>query len=172
MAFDVENIIIGAATVCIDGTDIGLTVGGVNVRFERTFVEVEADQLVGIAKRFLNIERVMVEFAMLEVTLENMRIALGYPASLLTGGTKLCIGYNSSCSLPEHEMVLKGAGPGCGCRTFVLDRVVSVSSPEYNMQRTQEVQFKVEFEALKDDDSGQFGCIYDGCSFQDAQTCA
>jgi hypothetical protein len=176
MPKNAQNIIAGSADICIDGVDIGLTTGGVNVRFERTFVETEADQILGIAKRFLNMERVFVDATLLEVTLENMRIALGYPSDNLTGGTKLLLGYNSSCSLAEHEMVLRGPAPGCGCRTFVLPRVVSVSSPEYNMQRTQEIQFQVSFEVLKDDEAGPFegffGAIYDGCAFQESQTCA
>lgn len=174
MPKNAQNIIAGAADLCIDGVDMGLTTGGINVRFERTFVETEADQVLGIAKRFVNMERVYVDATLLEVTLENMRIALGYPQDNING-TSLLLGYNSSCSLAEHELIIRGPAPGCGCRTFVLDRVVSVSSPEYNMQRTQEIQFAVSFEVLKNTDGpreGYFGIIVDGCGFQEAQTCS
>jgi len=168
---DPNNIIVGSATLCVDGSDLGLTTGGINIRFERTFVEIAADQVVGIVSRRLESERVFISTMLLENTLENLRIVFGYPTANLTGGTKLCLGYNSSCGLNEHSITVKGKGPGCGCRTFVFDRASSVSSPEYNMQLTQEVQLAVEFEVFKDVATGEFGCIYDGCTFQDAQDC-
>lgn len=168
---DSNNIITGPATLCVDGSDMGLTTGGVNIRFERSFVETEADQIIGIAKRSLQMERIFVATTLLEATLENLRIAFGLPEASLTGGTVLCLGYNSSCGLNEHSIVVKGPGVGCGCRTFVFERATSISTPEYNMQRTQEVQIAVEFEVFKDETTGQFGCIYDGCTFQEAQNC-
>lgn len=166
-----DNIITGSATICVDGTDLGLTASGVTVRFERTFVETEADQLNGIVKRDLNMERCFVSAELLEQTLENLRIVFGLPNANLTGGTKLCLGYNSSCGLNEHTIVVKAKGIACGCRTFVFDRAQSISSPEYAMTRTQETRVAAEFEVFKNED-GQFGCIYDGCDFQEAQDCA
>jgi hypothetical protein len=171
MAGNRDNVVVGPATLCVDGADMGLTTGGINIRYEREFVETEADQLIGIAKRSLQTERVYVATTLLEQTLENLRIVLGLPNDALTGGTKLCLGYNSSCGINEHAITVKGPGPGCGCRTFVFDAASSIGSFEYNQQRTQEVQVAVEFEVFKDPVTGQFGCITDGCTFRDAQAC-
>lgn len=166
-----DNIVTGAATICLDGNDLGLTTGGVTVRTERTFVETEADQIMGIAKRSLSMERIYVTTSLLEATLENLRIAFGLPDAYLTGGTVLCLGYNSSCGIMEHAMVIKGPGPSCGCRTFVFDQVISISSPEYKMDKGEETKIEVEFEVLKDETTGQFGCIYDGCAYQEGVSC-
>lgn len=169
---DRRNIVTAAGTICLDGVDLGLTRGGVTVVFERDFIETEADQIRGIAVRSLESERVYVRTTLLELTLENLQIAWGQPSDNLTGGTTLCLGYNADCGMPEHSMVIKTKGPQCGCRTFVFDTVVNVtSSSEYKMDRTESTGVDVEFEVLVDEETGEFGCIHDGCTFQDAQDC-
>ena len=51
MANDATKIIIGAATVSVGGTDVGYTKGGVTVRYEPEFIDVIADQAVGVVKK-------------------------------------------------------------------------------------------------------------------------
>jgi hypothetical protein len=108
----------------------------------------------------------------LEVTLSKLQIAFGYPSANLTSATVLVLGYSSSCFLNEKELVVKGPGPGCGCRTFVFDRVTNVQTTvEYQMFRDQATQLAIEFEALKSCPEGIFGYVIDGCDFQEAQSC-
>jgi len=167
-----ENIILGAACICIDGVDVGLTTGGVTVRYDREFLDVEADQINGIARKGVQLERMFITTTLLEAALPQLQVAFGLPLANLTSATTLCLGYNNSCYLAEHQVAIFGPGPSCGCRTFTFDRVVSAStSIEYTMSRSQEVQVEVEFEVLKDCNSTCFGIITDGCVFQDAQVC-
>lgn len=173
LACNTDNVIVGGAVLCLDGVSLGLTSGGVTVRQESEFGEVLADQINGVAKKFRSLERFYVATNLLESTLDRLLIAFGYPSANMTSATVLCLGYNSSCFLNERQLVVKGPGPGCGCRTFVFDRVMNVQSTvEYQMFRDQATQIAIEFECLKDCTTGLFGCITDGCTFQASLACA
>lgn len=154
-----NNIIQGAATVSIGGTDIGYTDGGVTWRHESTFVDVEADQAVGVVRKGRQLEKMFVTTTMLEITLANLRIATMQPAGNLSGST-LTIGYNNSCWTDELQIILVGPGPNCGTRTATFVRCVAMGTREYNSQRTEATMIEVEFEVLKQS-SGAFGTIVD-----------
>ena len=167
-----DNIIVGSSILCCDGICLGLTTGGTTIRLESEFGEVIADQFTGSALKFRSLERFFIATTLLEVTLDQLRIAFGYPAANLVGGTSLCLGYNSVCYQNEKELVVKGPGPGCGCRTWVFDRVTNVqTSVEYQMFRDQATQLAVEFEALKSCPEGSFGKVIDGCDYAASVEC-
>jgi hypothetical protein len=154
-----SNVLIGQATISIDGTDIGYTKGGTTLRRAVTWVEVKADQHPGVVRMGRSEERLTIKTTLLEGTLENLRVALGYPSSSLTnGGNTLTLGDNNVCSVEEHEIVLTAVAPGCGARIITLGRCVSRSDLEYVMKRDEETGFEVEFEVLKDNE-GHFGTI-------------
>jgi hypothetical protein len=159
MAGDADNIIVGAAEISIDGADIGFTKGGTTVRYEPEFLDVFADQAVGVVRKARTAERLFIVTTMLEVTLTRLRQAFMQPTNHLAGST-LTIGYNDACWVEELAIVLTGQSPGCGTRTFTFSKCVSMGTKEYNMQRDEETAFEVEFEALKDAD-GEFGTIVD-----------
>jgi hypothetical protein len=160
---DANNIIIGAAEVQINGTDVGYTKGGTTVRYEPEFIEVMADQAVGVVRKARSLERMFVTTSMLEVSLEQLRRAFMQPSVNLSGST-LTLGYNNACWVEELAIVLVGSAPGaagvCGTRTFTFGRCVTFGTREYNMQREEETAFEVEFEILKDN-LGHFGTIID-----------
>lgn len=159
MAGNANNIIVGAAEVFFNGEDVGYTKGGVTIRYEPEFVDVIADQAVGVVRKARSLERMFVTTTLLEATLERLRQAFMLPSSSLTGGgSTLTLGYNDSCWVDEIEIVLIGKGPGCGTRTFTFPRCVSFGNKEYSMQREEEVAFEVEFEIMKQSD-GSFGTI-------------
>ena len=159
MAVDAGNIVVGAATLSVAGTDIGYTKGGVSIRQEQTFLDVEADQAVGVVRKARTLERLYVKTMMLEVTLSNLRRAFMYPAANLVGST-LTLGYNNACWVDEVALVIVGPSPDCGTRTVTLTRCVKFSTIEYSMKRDEETAIEVEFEALKDA-SGHFGTMVD-----------
>ena len=163
MAGNADNIILGAAQVFIDGVDIGFTKGGTTVRHEPTFVDVMADQAVGVVRKFRSEERLFVTTTLLEVTLEQLRKSFMYPNANLVANT-LTLGYNDSCFIDEVAITLIGSGPGsggvCGVRTFTFPKAVTFGTREYNMTREEETAFEVEFEVLKSN-NGTFGTIVD-----------
>jgi hypothetical protein len=159
MAGNADNIIIGAAEVQIDGSDVGYTKGGVTVRYEPEFIDVMADQAVGVVRKARSLERMFVVTTLLEVTLEQIRRAFMLPSANLVGQT-LTLGYNNACWVDELAITLIGSGTSCGTRTFSLTKCVTFGTREYNMQREEETAFEVEFECLKDS-NGNFGTIVD-----------
>jgi len=170
------NFIIGAASVCLDEVDIGYTTGGVEIAHEPEFLSVQSDQACGTTRIGRTSEKMMVRTTAQEVLLNQIRIAMGYPESNFADGNarKLFLGgeCNGCDGLEEVELVVKGPGPDCGCRTFVFDRAVSVGQTTLAFQRDQEMQMPLEFEVLKADESGFFGFVEDGCDFRETKTCA
>jgi len=160
MAGNADNIILGAAVINLDATDVGYTSGPTTIRYEPTWVEIEAEQAVGVVSRKRSNERLFVTMTLLEPTLENMRISFNYPEALLDGST-LTLGYNSSCVVQEQAMTIITVGPSCGSRTFTFPTAVAVGEKEYTMSKEEPVQFEVEFEILKASD-GTFGTVVDG----------
>jgi len=169
---DSQNFVVGAASLCLDGVDIGYTTGGVEVAHEPTFLNIESDQACGTTRIGRTSEKMMVRTTAQEVLLNSIRLAMGY-AETNHEGAKLWLGgdCNACSGLEEIELVVKGPGPSCGCRTFVFDRAVSVGQTTLSFQREQEMQLPLEFEILKSDSTGFFGFVEDGCTFQDTKTC-
>lgn len=159
MAGNADNIIIGAATVEVEGTDVGFTQGGTTIRYEPEFIEVIADQAVGVVKRARSNERMFVTTTLLEATLERVRQAFMLPTANLSGST-LTLGYNNSCWIDEISLTLIATGPNCGTRTFTFPKAVIFGEREYTMQREEPVAFEVEWEVLKDS-AGNFGTVVD-----------
>lgn len=156
---DADNIIVGAAEVQIDGTDVGFTKGGVTVRDEPEFIQIMADQVAGVVRVARTLDRMFVVTTILEVTLAQIKRAFMLPSVNLSGST-LTLGYNDACWVEEVSIVLVGVSPGCGTRTWTLPKCVTFGTSEYNMAREEETAFEIEFEILKDS-SGIFGTIID-----------
>ena len=154
-----NNILIGAASVSIGGSDVGFTRGGTAVRYEPEFIDVMADQAVGVVRKARSLERMYVTTTLLEVTLEQIRLAFMQPSGNLVGST-LTLGYNNACWVEEVQIILVGVGPNCGTRTFTFAKYVAMGTREYQMSREEETAFEVEFEVLKDS-NGHFGTIVD-----------
>lgn len=159
MAGDATNILIGAASVSLNGVDVGFTKGGTTVRYEPEFIDVMADQAVGVVRKARSLERLYVTTTVLEVTLNRIRQAFMQPAANLVGDV-LTLGYNGSCWVDEIVVVLVGPSPGCGTRTFTFSKCVAFGTREYSMKREEETAFQLEFEVLKDA-NGEFGTVED-----------
>jgi hypothetical protein len=159
---DATKIIVGAATLVVGGADLGYTKGGVTVRYEPEFIEVIADQAVGVVKKARSLERMYVTTTMLQVSLDQMRKSFMQPSSQLSGSI-LTIGYNDSCWVDEIAIVIVGKGPNCGVRTFSFGKCITFGTREYTMQREEEVAFEIEFEVLKTA-AGVFGTITDSAT--------
>jgi len=153
------NIIIGAATVTVNGSDVGYTMGGTTIRYEPEVRDIFADQELGVVRKSRTAERMYVVTTLLEITLSQLRMAFMIPHAQLSGSTHLTLGYSDACWVEESLLVLSGKSPGCGTRTFTFNKVTTLNSKEYNMTREEETAFEVEFECLKS--GGSFGNIVD-----------
>lgn len=145
---DAANVIIGAAIIAFDGTDLGFTKDGIKIRMEREYVDVAADQLVGLVKKGKAMEKVFVSTTLLETTLANIVVAWDQPT-----------GSFGSTSVQEKALEIIGPAPGGTTRTISLYRTVQTADGELSYSREEEASLEVEFEALKRASDQQFGTI-------------
>jgi len=148
-----SNVVIGSATISVNGTDLGFTKEGIQLRKERDYVEVMADQVVGLVEKQKSLERFFVKTTLIESLMGNLSLAWD---EVPTSGT-LTLGSDTSL---EHTVEVVGKNPAGTNRTYSLDRAISIGTGEVNHARDAEVALEVEFECLKDN-SGNFGTVID-----------
>lgn len=155
------NVAIGSAVLTLNAVDVGFTRGGITIRYERTVIDIEADQADGTIRKSRSSEKMFVVVNLLEITLENLRLAMMLPTSALVAGV-LTLGSNDACFTDEVAITVVGPRNGaCDIRTFAFTRGVVIGNIEYMFKRDDAVELKLEFEVLKDDTTGVFGTITD-----------
>ena len=163
-----NNIVVGPATLKINGTDVGFTQGGVSLRKSNEFVDVDADQLAGVARKVQTFERMFLTTTMLEAVINNMRDVMNEPAGNKRSGSHLDFGHSSPAA-QEYELTVIGDAPLVGSltvRTYVFYRAVSVDEVEHLIgSRDAPSVLPVGFELLKDTDhDSKFGYFIDSVS--------
>ena len=161
---DKNNIIVGSASLSIDGVDVGYTQGGITMRKSNEFVDIDADQLAGVARKVNTFERMFLSTTMLEVTRANMQKMFNEPTSSLTG-SQLSFG-SGSPTTTEYVLTVTGKAPGSSTtavRTYTFYRAIPVDEVEHMIgSRDTPGVIPVGFELLKDDTHGNtFGWFYD-----------
>lgn len=152
MAGNANNVIVGPATLSINGTDVGYTKGGISVRMPRTHVEVVADQNIGVIKIAKTLEQMFVKTTLLEATLAVLRWAWDQAADGTIGAA------NAVCN--EVALVIVGPAPSAGTRTITLTKCVPQGDSELVYSRETETGLEVEFQCLKAN-TGLFGTMVD-----------
>lgn len=152
MAGNANNVIVGHATLSINGTDVGYTKGGISIRLPRTHVEVVPDQVIGPVKIAKTLEQMFVKTTLLEATLANLRWAWDQSGDGVIGAS------NSSCN--EVALIVVGSAPSAGTRTLTLTKCVPQGDAELVYSRETETGLEVEFQCLKASD-GTFGTMAD-----------
>jgi len=153
MAFTKANLLIGACDIEVDGVNIGGGTQGVVHRHSETKVKCKVDQRMGVVDESRVDTEDFVDIVMREMTLENMRIAYGRPASALSGASapqKLGFGSGHD-TLNEHTLTIKGVGPGkTGTRTLYVRKAVVEEVGDLKRSREEYSEVKVTFACLVD----------------------
>lgn len=76
MARDLLKVKLGTCKVTVDGTDLGHTIGGVEVSYVPEFQETKVDDYAGIAERWLTGEKLTAKVPLAQNTLENINVAI------------------------------------------------------------------------------------------------
>lgn len=158
---DHNNIIVGAASLKINGTDVGFTQGGVSLRKTKEFVDVDADQLAGVARKVCTFERMFLSTTLLEATRLNMQRVMNEPNANYNG-TQLSFGSADPNAL-EYQLTVTGDAPNGGTRTYTFWRAISVDDTDHLIgSRDSASTVPVGFELLKDPaHTNQFGFFVD-----------
>lgn len=158
---DQNNIIVGPASLSIDGVDVGYTQGGISARKSMEYVDVDADQLGGVARKVATFERMFLSTTLLESTRVNLQKALNEPASNL-GGSTLAFG-QADVTASEHTLTVTGDAPNGGTRTYTFYRAILVDEVEHLLgSRDTASTLPIGFELLKDPaNANRFGHFVD-----------
>lgn len=144
MAVTVGNIIVGAGTLSVDGTDVGGTRDGVQMAREAEYLDVTADQHKAVLKKYITAERRFLRTSLLEATLDNLKLAWG--GTVEDNTLKLSL----NDELEEHELEFTGPGPNGKTRKYKHSRAVQIGNAEHSYTKNGETVIPVEFEILAD----------------------
>lgn len=161
MAGDHNNIVVGSAQLLVNGVDCGFTQGGISFRRSDEHVDVDADQMAGVARKVKTFERRFLSTTLLEVTRLNMLRVFAEPDENSTG-SQLNIG-SATPTTREFELTVIGKGPNGGTRTWTFYRAISVDDVDHSLgARDAPSVLPVGFELLKDSSkNNQFGVCVD-----------
>jgi hypothetical protein len=149
----VANIVVGAATLKIDGVDVGAITGGLSIAKSTDVYNVEVDNVRAAVKQIPIKENFSVKTTLSELTLTNIRIVWNIPASLLagpTGNNNGVLQIGLSTGVVEHTLEVTGVAPNGLTRVYRTYRAISVRAAEHSYLRTKETLLPVEFDILPD----------------------
>jgi len=159
MAVTTANIVVGAATLSIAGVDVGGLQGGVTFKKTTTFVDIDADQLAGIAAKIASFEIASISTTMLEATITNMRRAMNEAASQASG-SHLTIG-SAAPATQEYALTVVAKAPNSGTRTWTFHRAIMSADFEHMIgSRESASVIPVTFELLKDPSNNNNFCTF------------
>lgn len=158
--FSESNIIVGPAELSLSGVNVGYTQGGVTLRKSEEFFDVEADQLKGVIKKEVTMERMFLTTTMVEATFSNMRKAMQEAAAQEWSGSALGFG-SANPVVTEHTLSVTGNGVDGLTRTYTFFRAIAIDEVEHLIGARDAASIvPIGFELLKDPAQGsKFGFV-------------
>ena len=156
-SFDADSVeALPADTVARDGdwggnwAGFGYT-GGVQHSINNEHRHVEADQSTIEVRSQVTKQDVTVELTLKQVTLENVKYALGF-GTLSTSGSSGVLIVNDNPALSEYTIGIEGPSPSSdptAAQRLLFPRMVPVSEPEQVLSREEETVIVAQFKALR-----------------------
>jgi len=164
---DITNVKVGVCDVTFNGTNIGHTIGGVEVTYEPVYKDVMVDAYgETIVEKYLIGEKLTAKVPMAESTIVNMRNAI--PQSTFAGAAnaRVTIGAKAGKKATDdaYELVLHPSGEGTRAFDVVLHKAYSSESVTLSHTNDGEKVVEVTFTALLDEsksDGNYLGLIGD-----------
>ena len=159
---DQDNILHGPCRIYVDAAqDLGFTTGGVSVRKSNDYLDVEADQVMGIIKKGRTSEKMFVSTTILEAVLANMQVAFAEPGTN-TSATGMSFGTAAADTI-EHTITIIGEAPAGGTRTYTFHRAVLAEDVDHIAGARDAIgSLPITFECMKDPDNNyMFGNYVD-----------
>jgi len=137
-------------TVKIGGVDIGGTYDGVAANTEGEFFDLNVDQVSAIVKKSLITRKATITLNVAEISLANLRSALGQASANLSGSTL----YLTDDEQGETTLELVCPTPsGVGSRYYYFPRIYALGSGEHSYKKDAQTFVAVILEALPDTDN-------------------
>jgi len=127
--------------------DLGATEGGATISVDREYFEKRSDQSLGDLELIKTVETATLKVVLAESTLDNLRIAMDYPAGALAG-TTLNVGGNATVT--PLTIYLNVVGVTDGTRKYTFHRCVALSAAEHAYKKDDKTMIDCEFRVLQD----------------------
>ncbi len=157
MAVASANILVGAGTLSVGGTDVGGTMNGVTLRHEVDWLDISVDQYKLKVKKVSTDIRLFVSTTLAESSLANLKTAL-FEGTALAVST---LSINQTAGA-ETQLIFVGTGPNSSTRTATFPRCIGLGSVSMPFKKGEVNVVDVEFEVLGDTTNyAAFGAIVD-----------
>jgi len=163
----ITNVKVGVCDVTFNGTDLGHTIGGVEVTYEPVYKDVMVDAYgETVVEKYLIGEKLTAKVPLAESTIANMRNAI--PQSTFAGAAnrRITIGAKAGKKATDdaYQLVLHPSGEGTRAFDIVLHKAYSAESVVLSHTNDGEKIIEVTFVALLDEtkaDGNYLGLIGD-----------
>jgi hypothetical protein len=149
----IANIIKGPATLIFAGGEVGYTQGSTDIDLtdEKIFLD-DIQQIAGTADVRRTKAKITVKANLYESNLDNIKLALGSSASVVTTTGK-SLNIDLSGDYPEGELVIYGKGPNNVLRTITFYSAKLIECGGLKMDASAHTVIPVTFQVLVDYDN-------------------
>lgn len=167
MAVDATKVKVGVCSVTYNGTELGHTVGGVEVTYEATYHDVVVDKYgETVVEKKLVAEKFMAKVPLAEYTIANLKAAMPQGQYAGAANARIQLGSQSGRSAKDNsaQLVLHPVNEGTRAFDVVMHKAYVGSTITLNHKIDETKVIEVEFEALLDEsksDNNYLGFIGD-----------
>lgn len=164
---DITKVRIGACDVTFNGTDLGHTMGGVEVSYEPQYADVMVDKYgQTIVEKKLIGEKLTATVALAEETIANLKVAMPNATFAGAANARVTIGKSAGQGMLAQaaQLVLHPRNEGTRVRDIVFHKAVVTSQVVLPHKVDEQLTYEVVFEALLDEsksDGNYLGLIGD-----------
>jgi len=146
----VEQILVGAGTLKVDGVSLGYTEDGVTITNDRDYYDVEADQSINVLRKNKIKQVVTVATNILESTLAHLKIVWDEENSVEETEGYQRLSFGGGTTVAEHSLEFNGTRPDGKNRKFVAYKAVSVEGGEHSYKKGEKTLIPVMFHLIED----------------------
>jgi hypothetical protein len=165
---DITNVKVGVCDVSFNGTDLGHTLGGVEVTYAPVYHDVVVDKYgQTVVDKYLIGEKLTAKVPLAEKTIANLKAAMPQGQYAGAANARLLIGKSAGtakASALAAQLVLHPVGEGTRKFDIVLYKAYVASEVTISHKNDETQVIEVEFEALLDEtksDNNYLGLIGD-----------
>lgn len=148
---DIKNIVVGGATVVFAGQPLGFTEGACVLKYDHEDLVVnKVQQKGGVLKRIRITDDLTVKITILEMTLENIKLAWGINSAITQGTNTRKLKGDQSGDLPEGVLIIYTKAPNGKNRTYYFYKMVLSDATEINLDAREYSKITLTFQMVWD----------------------
>lgn len=164
---DITKVKVGVCTVTYNGLDLGHTMGGVEVSYEPTYMDVTVDKYgETVVEKYLTGEKFTAKVPLAEFTIANLKNAMPQGTFAGAANARMTLGHSSGVAAKalSAQLVLHPQNEGTRAFDIVIHKAYVSSQITLQHKVDEEKIIEVVFEGLLDEtksDGNYLGLIGD-----------